>query len=145
MPGAKVRIWVALGAAALLGLLTSCSSDDNVGAVVEKVPLPKGIVSCQDTYKSDAVVNPKTFGDACADGKDMVVPRPVSLKCSDGKVLYWNQFAWGYENQKMSLIDPEASADEKIPYSQAIKCLSKQTAPQQGDLNKAIDSVSSGG
>ena len=135
MPRAKMRMWVALGATVVA--FAGCAGNDGVDAVTEKVPLPKGISQCEDIYKANAVVNPKTFGDACAEGQEMVVPRPVVLRCANSKVLYWNDFAWGYENERMTLIDQKAAAHDRVPYDPAMKCLVKKTPT---DTDTATDS-----
>ena len=123
-------MWLALGATVVA--LAGCSNGDNMNAVTEKVPLPKGIAKCDDVYNGNAVVNPKTFGDACAEGEQMIVPRPVILRCANSRVLYWNKFAWGYENQKMTLVDQKAAPHDQIPYDPAIKCLAKKAADGPG-------------
>jgi len=123
-----MRMWLALGATVVA--LAGCSKDDSVDAVTEKVPLPQGIAKCDDVYNGDAVVNPKTFGVACAEGEQMVVPRPVILRCANSKVMYWNKFAWGYENERMTVIDQKAPSNDQLPYDPAVKCLAKK-APSE--------------
>jgi hypothetical protein len=129
MARAGMRRWLAGGiAVAALVAVGGCAKDDPNVAVTDVVPLPKGIAQCNNVYKDGAPVDPKTFGDACAQGEDLIVPRPVKLHCSNNKYLYWNQFAWGYEKEQMELLEKDALTSADNPaFAESLKCL-KTTA-----------------
>lgn len=124
-----MRRWLASGIAlAALVAVAGCAKDDPTTAVNDVVPLPKGVTQCTDVYKADAPVDPKTFGGACAQGDDLIVPRPVKLHCSNNKYLYWNEFAWGYEKEPMRLLEKDSATSSDNPaFAESLKCL-KTTA-----------------
>ncbi|MDD9369524.1 MAG: hypothetical protein PV358_05380, partial [Acidimicrobiales bacterium] len=54
-------------------------------------------------------------------GEDLLSPRPVTLECGDGSTLMYNDLAWGYEGQPMTLT-PEDDPS-KMPEAEAAECL----------------------
>jgi len=124
-----MRRWLASGiAVGALFAVGACAKDDPGAALSNAAPNLEGIAQCKDVYKADAPVDPKTFGTACVQGDNMVVPRAVKLRCTDNKYLYWNKFAWGYEKGPMTLLDEETSSALDTPaYNESLKCL-KTTA-----------------
>ena len=128
MAGARVRKWLAISVAVAGVAIAGCSKDDPTTAFSDVAQTPEGIAQCKDVYKADAPVDPKTFGTACVQGDNMVVPRAVKLRCTDNKYLYSNKFAWGYEKGPMTLLDEETSSALDTPaYNESLKCL-KTTA-----------------
>lgn len=126
MARADKWLWVALGAAVVV--IGGCSRDGSNGEEMSRpAALPEGISACNETFVDRKPVDPKTFGDTCAQGEAMVTPRPIKLTCSDNRVLFWNEFAWGYQNEPMTLIADDDPSYQKIPYEQAVECL-KATA-----------------
>jgi hypothetical protein len=124
MARANDRVWITLWAAVAAVAVAGCtSSGSGEAALSESVPLPDGISACEDVFGADKVIDPKTFGEACSQGGEMIVPRPVKLNCVDEKLMLWNDFAWGYENQPMTMIDSGLPVQDQGPYDAAIECL----------------------
>lgn len=123
-----MRRWLAIGMAVVGVAAAGCAKADSGDAVTNVVPLPKGLARCEDVYKADATINPNTFGDACSQGDEMMVPRPMILHCSNKKVFYWNEFAWGYEKEPMTLIGPDDDNSSDTPaFRESVKCIKKAT------------------
>ena len=101
--------------------------------LTESIPLIDGINACDEVFAAGKAIDTATFGQVCSQGEEMVVARPVRLECGDGRVLTWNDFAWGYEGQEMTLRetgDPVAgqAAEEALPFDEAVSCLGNTTA-----------------
>ena len=144
MTRARPRVGVILCAAAVFfaGCSRSGSTADDLS---ETVPLPEGISACTDVFGPGKVVDPKTFGEACSQGEQMVVPRPVELHCADQRVLYWNDFAWGYEGQEMTPLQSETpDAEQSPPYDEAVECLKDVPLDQQAALRNVQPVVDGG-
>jgi hypothetical protein len=132
------RLWVALGAAAIL--IGGCSRGSAGDAeLTQKPALPDGLTACSEIYGQNKVVDDKTFGRACSEGEDLVVPRPVRLTCTDGRELYWNDYAWGYLNDPMTLIDPTAPMNEQLPFDEAVECIKAESADLQARIRFHLD------
>lgn len=139
MARADKWLWVALGAAVVV--IGGCSRDGSNGEEMSRTaPLPDGMIPCEEIYADNKPVDPKTFGDTCAQGKEMVTPRPIRLTCSDKRVLFWNQFAWGYQNEEMTLISEDDPAYTQVPYDQAVECLKATAADDQAALRDQLSS-----
>ena len=140
MARADKRLWVALGAAVIV--VGGCvSSGSNSPDLSKTVPLPKGVTPCEDIYVDQAVVDPKTFGETCSQGEEMIVPRPVELRCSDGRTLFWNRYAWGYETEPMKLINADEPTYKQAPFDESVKCLKDKAADQQAALQDQMDQI----
>lgn len=137
MARADKWLWVALGAAVVV--IGGCSRDGSNGEEMSRTAaLPDGITPCEEIFVEGQPVNPKTFGDACAQGEQLVTPRPIRLTCSDDRVLFWNQFAWGYQNEEMTLITADDPAYQRIPYDQAVECLKATAVDEQAALRQQM-------
>lgn len=140
MARADKRLWVALGA--IVVVVGGCvSSGANEVDLTKTVPLPEGIKACEDIYKDGAIIDPKTFGQTCSQGEEMIVPRPVELRCSDGRKLYWNRYAWGYETEAMTLVSPDEPAHEQVPFNEAVECLKDMVGDEEATLQVQMTSI----
>ena len=97
-----------------------CSSDDGGSPAASSVP-PQGFTACEEIYVQGAVVNDDTFGLACVKNDVIVSPRPVRLDCSDGKQLLFNDLAWGYEGEPMTITEEDDPS--KMPEAEVDACL----------------------
>jgi len=123
MARANNRVRATLCAAVVAAAIAGCTSSGSEAELSESVPLPEGISPCEEVFGANKVIDPKTFGEACSQGEEMVVPRPVELRCVDQKVMVWNDFAWGFEGQPMTMIDTGLPVQDQGPYDAAIECL----------------------
>jgi hypothetical protein len=113
---------VALG----LGLgLFGCSGGSASPVASSSVP-PDDLPACSDIYKEGAKVDDATFGLACVQNDQVVSPRPVQLDCTDGRELRYNELAWGYVSEPMTLTPQDDPA--KTPETAVSQCL----APEPG-------------
>jgi len=128
MARANHRVRATLCAAVVAAAVAGCTSSGSEAELSASVPLPEGISACEDVFGADKVIDPKTFGEACSQGEEMVVPRPVELECVDQRVMVWNDFAWGYEGQPMAMIDNDIAVRDQGPYDAAIECLTDNSA-----------------
>ena len=119
-----------VAALALAGV--GCGADSGADPAASSVP-PQGFKACEEVYAPGAVVNDDTFGLACV--KDGVIesPSPVRLECSDGDQLFFNDLAWGYEGEPMTLVDEDDPS--KLPEAEVDACL----APVPGGATAATD------
>ena len=104
-------------ALAALAVAAGCSGTDASPVASSSVP-PQDLPACADIYKEGAKVESR-FGIACIRDDELVSPQPVKLECSDGRSLYYNDLAWGFLGDVMTLTPeddvskaPEAAVDE---------------------------------
>jgi hypothetical protein len=96
--------------------LLGCSGSSASPIASSSVP-PKDLPQCSDIYKAGAEVTDAKFGLACVKNDQVVSPRPVKLECSDGRQLRYNDLAWGYVSEKMTLTpddDPSKTPEEAV-------------------------------
>jgi hypothetical protein len=100
---------------------TACSAD--VGASVPSSSVaPADIPPCDEVYTEGKEVTRDDFGDACTTtAEELIAPRPVRIECEDDRQLLWNDLAWGYLNEGMTLI-PEDQVT-KLPEEALADCL----------------------
>ena len=135
MTRAGSRVGIVLCAAVVA--VAGCSRGGGEEELSKTVPLPDGISPCEEVFGPGLVIDPITFGEACSQGEEMVVPRPVTLTCADQRVLVWNDFAWGYEGQEMTMLTADTSqAEQDAPFNEAVECL-KDAAPGQAPADPA--------
>lgn len=90
--------------------------------------------ACSEVYVEGAVIDNQNFGLACVQGETIVSPWPVRLECSDGNELLFNDLAWGYFGQPMTLT-PEDDPS-KMPEAAVDDCLA---APSGGTTTTVGD------
>lgn len=121
-------------ALALLGLplAAACAGGDAGGTTPSSsVPLD-GITACSELYADGKKVTTAEFGVACIidDGTqrdgELVTPMPVRITCEDDRKLYWNDLAWGYLNDVMTLTPVDTK--DKTPTAQLEQCLAEEPA-----------------
>jgi hypothetical protein len=105
-----------LAALALAGAGCGAGSGDTPSA--SSVP-PNDLPACSEVYVEGATIDNQNFGRACVLDESIVSPRPVRLECTNGNELLFNDLAWGYYGQPMTLTAqddpskmPEAAVDE---------------------------------
>lgn len=90
------------------------------------VPLPPDLPACEDQYEEEKIVDYSADGDfakACHEHGELVTPVPVDLRCSsDGRRLIFNDYAWGYQNDAMTLFDPDDPV-HMPPEEEIMSCL----------------------
>jgi hypothetical protein len=108
---ASLVVVLAVGAAA-------CAGDTAETPSASSVP-PNDMPPCDEVYTEGAEITNESFGLACVQSGAVVSPRPVRLECTDGRELLFNDLAWGYFGQGMTLTPaddpskmPEAAVDE---------------------------------
>jgi hypothetical protein len=107
-------------ALAALAVAAGCSGTDASPVASSSVP-PQDLPACADIYKEGAKVESR-FGIACIRDDELVSPQPVKLECSDGRWLYYNDLAWGFLGDVMTLT-PEEDVS-KAPEAAVDECLS---------------------
>jgi hypothetical protein len=108
--------------AGVILLAAACSNAQGSGQSATQVQVPENLVPCNEFFVAGAVVDRQTFGDACrSEDDDLVVPRPAVVECNDGRVLVWNDIAWGYVGEGMQVW--EADQTDRVPIDEALECL----------------------
>jgi hypothetical protein len=103
-------------AALAVVLAAGCSSGSASPVASSSVP-PEDIPPCSDIYKAGATVDDASFGLACVKDEVLLSPRPVSLECTDGRQLRFNDLAWGYVGEPMTITaddDPSKMPEEAV-------------------------------
>ena len=110
-----------LAGALLLALAaTGCSSDSASPVASSSVP-PDDLPACDTIYKDGAKVEDAKFALACVKNDQVVSPVPVSLECSDKRQLRYNDLAWGYVGEGMTMIPQDDPS--KVPEEAVSACL----------------------
>jgi hypothetical protein len=130
------------GIVAVLGLglafsLGACGSDTASPIASSSVP-PKDLPACSDIYKAGAKVTDARFGLACVKDDRVMSPRPVRLECSDGRQLRYNDLAWGYVSEKMTLTPDDDPS--KTPEEAVTECLAPGPGGRSAAANPTLDS-----
>ncbi len=125
------------GTAAALALLVAvgCSGEGGETPSASSVA-PTDLPACEEVYVDGVEISNDTFGLACVQGEDLVSPRPVRLECSDGRTLVFNDLAWGYDGEPMTLT-PEDDPS-KMPEAEVDECV----APGPGDTTDDLGGTS---
>jgi hypothetical protein len=120
------------GVAASLGLVlvlaagaAGCGGDSAETPSASSVP-PNDMPPCEEIYAEGAEIANETFGLACVLGDQLVSPRPVRLDCTDGRKLWFNDLAWGYVGEGMTLT--AADDPSKMPEGAVDECLAPATS-----------------
>jgi hypothetical protein len=106
---------------ALAGGGAACGGDGGGGTPSASSVAPIGIQACEEIYVSGAEITNDNFGVACVDGGTLVSPRPVRLDCTDGRRLFFNDLAWGFFGEGMTLTRPDDPS--KMPEAAVDECL----------------------
>lgn len=108
----------------LFVLAATACRQEKVESLID-VPLPPDLAACEDQYEDGKLVDYSSEGDfakACQDAGELVTPVPTDLSCSDGRRLLFNDYAWGYQNDAMTLFDPEEPV-HMPPEDEIMSCL----------------------
>jgi hypothetical protein len=97
-----------------------CSADAASPVASSSVP-PDDLPACETIYKQGATIEDSKFALACVKNDQVVSPVPVSLECSDGKELRYNDLAWGYVGEPMTLTADDDPS--KVPEEAVSACL----------------------
>jgi hypothetical protein len=121
-----------LGAAAALALLAGgCSKAGGDEQSATRAPLPEDMPVCSELFANGKTVERDSFGEACkGEDGDLAVPRPVTFECTDGRVLLWNKYAWGFVDEPMTVI--QAGVNEGEPVAASMECLKQGGAGAAG-------------
>ena len=124
MARATTRVVIAALCAAVVSTAGCARGGSGGEELAETVPPVEGTSACEEVFGEGKVVDRATFGEVCSEGEEMTVSRPVRLDCVDDRVLTWNEFAWGYEGQAMTMLEADAtSGDDALPFDEIVQCL----------------------
>ena len=107
---------LALGLAVLATVASGCTTE-SASPVASSSIVPQDIPPCSDIYKAGAVVEDGAFGVACMQGEQLVTPVPVRIECVDGRQLLYNELAWGFVSEPMTLTpedDPSKAPEDAV-------------------------------
>ncbi|HEX6567826.1 MAG TPA: hypothetical protein VF015_01630 [Acidimicrobiales bacterium] len=107
-------------AALALVVAAGCSSDSAAVPSASSVP-PNDMPACEDVYVQGEEIDNENFGLACVKGDDLISPRPVRIECTDGRELLFNDLAWGYFGEPMTVTPDDDPS--KMPETEVDKCL----------------------
>jgi hypothetical protein len=96
----------------------ACSSDDGSTPTASSVP-PNDMPPCDEVYVQGAEITNENFGLACVLGEALISPRPVRIECTDGRELLFNDLAWGYFGEGMTLTpfdDPSKMPEREVDH-----------------------------
>jgi hypothetical protein len=111
-----------LALALVAGLASGCSKAGGDEQSATRPPLPEDMPECTELFTDGKTVERDSFGEACKDEDGALsVPRPMALQCVDGRVLLWNEYAWGFIDEPMTVLDEGSTNNE--PVQQAMGCL----------------------
>jgi hypothetical protein len=110
---------VALALVASVG--ASACTTESASPVASSSVVPADIPACDEVYQAGTVIEDATFGVACVRDDVLLSPVAVRLECTDGRQFRYNDLAWGYIGEGMTLTPeddpsktPEAAVDECI-------------------------------
>lgn len=129
----RARRVSSLGVAAALAaaLLGGCSKAGGDEQSATPAPLPEDMPVCSELFAPGKTVERDSFGEACkGDDGALAVPRPVTLECTDGRVFLWNEYAWGYVDEPMTIAEAGVNDDE--PVAQSMECLKQRPETEGG-------------
>ena len=97
---------VALG----LPAFSACSADTSSSTSPSSSVVPRDVPPCSEVYAEGKKITVGDFGMACLDDapeaevkNQLLTPLPVRITCEDKRKLYWNDLAYGYLNDTMTL------------------------------------------
>jgi hypothetical protein len=122
--GVVVVLVVALAAAA------GCGSGEGVSVASSSVP-PEDIPACSKIFEEGKKIEDPEFRKSCVtDSGELISSWPVELTCQDDRQLRWNDLAWGYVGEPMTLT-PEDDPS-KMPTEAVDECLAGATTESAG-------------
>jgi hypothetical protein len=99
-----------------------CSTEDTPVTGTPTSAAPKDIPPCSELYQAGKVIEDLEFRKACVtDNGELTSPRPVEITCVDDRELRWNDLAWGYVGEPMTLTP--ADDPSKMPALAVDECL----------------------
>jgi hypothetical protein len=104
------------GAILLVLGAVGCGADAASPVASSSVP-PDDLPACDTIYKEGVKIEDSKFALACVKNDQVVSPVPVALECSDERQLRYNDLAWGYVGEGMTLIaedDPSKVPEEAV-------------------------------
>ena len=122
------------GTVAALALLVAvgCGSDGSSTPSASSVA-PNDMPACEEVYAQGVEIDNENFGLACVKGEDLISPRPVRIECTDGRTLLFNDLAWGYFGEGMTITADDDPS--KMPESEVDACL----APPAGGVTTTTE------
>jgi hypothetical protein len=105
-----------VAAALALVLAAGCATGRSAAPVGTSAP-PRDLPACEEIYTEGTEIKNDTFGLACVKDDVLISPRPVRLECTNGDLLLFNDLAWGYFGQGMTLTpddDPSKMPEEAV-------------------------------
>jgi hypothetical protein len=109
--------------AAIAAGAAGCAGEPIESAI--DAPLPDYVKPCADQYENGELIDYGVEGDfskACSDGEELVTPVPVVLNCTDGPDLVYNDFAWGYQGEEMTLFE-DSDTERRPSEEDRLTCL----------------------
>ena len=116
------------------------ASYSSVGMGVVDVSAPGGDYFAATGTVQDAVIGRDNMGKACVQDEEIVSPRPVRIECTDGRELVFNDLAWGYDGEPMTITPPDDPS--KMPEAEVDRCVA---APEGGVASEPTTTESAGG
>jgi hypothetical protein len=107
----------------LVLLATACGGEGADVPTASSVP-PDDMPACEEIYAEGNEIDDATFGLACVKGDDLISPRPVRIECTDGDELLFNDLAWGYYGEPMTMTPDDDPS--KMPVTAVDECLAPQ-------------------
>jgi hypothetical protein len=125
-------------ALALLVALAGCGGGDASTPTASSVA-PTDMPACGEIYAEGVAIDNENFGLACVKDEDLVSPRPIRLECTDGRTLMFNDLAWGYYGEPMTITADDDPS--KMPEREVDECLQPSGADPvtPGDGEAASD------
>lgn len=128
-----------LSVAALFALLaTACGGEGTDIPTASSVP-PDDMPACEEIYAEGQEINDDTFGLACVKGEDLISPRAVRIECTDGDELLFNDLAWGYYGEPMTMTPDDDPS--KMPVAAVDECLEPQASGATSDTTSSFTSA----
>jgi hypothetical protein len=107
----------ALGLAVAASAAASGCTAESSSPVASSSIVPQDIPPCEEIYQAGTVVEDSSFGEACMRGDELLTPVPVRIECVDGRQLRYNDLAWGFVSEPMTLTpedDPSKAPEEAV-------------------------------
>jgi hypothetical protein len=67
----------------------------------------------------------------------MVTPLPISVECGDDRTLMWNDLAWGYMGETMTLTAEDEV--DRVPPDELSQCLAGDGGPGAGAPSTTVE------
>lgn len=95
--------------------------------------MPRDVPPCSEVYAEGKKITTADFGVACLDDapeaeikNQLLTPLPVRITCENRQKLYWNDLAWGYLDDAMTLTPRDERV--KVPETALEECLNPPAA-----------------